>query len=157
LLGFGADGAVLAAVERKELADLVKCLNDGTIVFELSRLAQLPHAATVVEDRYSSLVGRAYAPAGFLPDLLARIQLRYAEIQIVFAETRPLAEEWTFCYLGAASAEQEVARPVADPRDAGSVVVRSAGMPEEPELPGEEARRPKKPARRAQSGAMLTS
>jgi hypothetical protein len=34
----------------------------------------------------------AYTPAGFLPDMLARAQVRYPEIAIVFLETRPLAE-----------------------------------------------------------------
>jgi len=49
----------------------------------------------------------AYTPAGFLPDILARVQIRYPEIPIVFLETRPLAEVWTFRYLGAALAEYE--------------------------------------------------
>jgi len=39
--------------------------------------------------------------------MLARVQVRYPEIPIVFLETRPLAEEWTFRYLGAALAEYE--------------------------------------------------
>jgi hypothetical protein len=59
----------------------------------------------VVEDRYSSLLKASHAPAGCLPDLLARVQVRYPETPIVFAETRPLAEEWTFRWLGAALAE----------------------------------------------------
>ena len=79
--------------------------NNGTLVFELSKLGETPRAAIVVEDRYSALLKHAYAPAGFLPDMLARVQVRYPEIPIVFAETRPLAEEWTFRYLGAAAAE----------------------------------------------------
>lgn len=99
------DGSIVAAVERKSLDDLASSLNNGTLVFELTRLGELPRAAIVVEDRYSSLLKHAYAPAGFLPDMLARVQVRYPEIAIVFAETRPLAEEWTFRYLGAAAAE----------------------------------------------------
>jgi hypothetical protein len=39
--------------------------------------------------------------------MLARVQVRYPEIAIVFLETRPLAEEWTFRYLGAALAEHD--------------------------------------------------
>lgn len=46
-----------------------------------------------------------FTPGGFLPDLLARVQVRYPEIPIVFCEARPLAEEWTYRYLGAALAE----------------------------------------------------
>jgi hypothetical protein len=108
------DGRVLAAVERKTIADLSSGLNDGTIVFELSKLGALPRAAVVVEGRYASLLKNAHAPVGFLPDLLARIQVRYPEIPIVFVETRPLAEEWTFRWLGAALAELHPSDPRLD-------------------------------------------
>lgn len=101
----GADGAIIAAVERKSIDDLGTSLSNGTLVFELAKLGEVPRAAIVVEDRYSSLLKHAYTPAGFLPDMLARVQVRYPEIPIVFAETRPLAEEWTFRWLGAAAAE----------------------------------------------------
>jgi hypothetical protein len=100
-----ADGSIVAAVERKTLEDLAGSLSNGTLVFELAKLGEVPRAAIVVEERYSSLVKHAYTPAGFLPDMLARVQVRYPEIPIVFAETRPLAEEWTFRWLGAAAAE----------------------------------------------------
>ena len=99
------DGGVLAAVERKAVTDLAASLNNGSLVFELARLATLPRAAVVVEDRYSALLKQSHAPAGFLPDLLARVQVRYPEIPIVFLETRPLAEEWAFRWLGAAYME----------------------------------------------------
>lgn len=113
------DGSVIAAVERKSLLDLASSLNNGTLVFELTKLGELPRAAVVVEDRYSGLVKQAYAAEGFLPDMLARIQVRYPEIQIVFAETRPLAEEWTYRYLGAAAAEDLTTSPWRDaPRPA---------------------------------------
>lgn len=58
-------------------------------------------------DGYGKLVAHASAhvPAGFLPDLLARVQVRYPEIPMVFCENRPLAEEWTFRWLGAALIE----------------------------------------------------
>lgn len=98
-------GAIVAVVERKSLADLAGALNNGTLVFELAKLGEAPRAAVVVEDRYGNLLKHAYAPSGFLPDMLARVQVRYPEIAIVFVETRPLAEEWTFRYLGAALAE----------------------------------------------------
>jgi hypothetical protein len=103
------DGTVVAAVERKALADLTGGLNSGTLVFELGRLAELPRAAVVVEDRYGNLLKNAYAAAGFLPDMLARLQVRYPEIPILFLETRALAEEWTFRYLGAAFADHVAA------------------------------------------------
>ncbi len=101
------DGTPLAVVERKSLADLAGALSNGTLVFELAKLAEVRRAAVAVEDRYGNLLKHAYAPAGFLPDMLARVQVRYPEIPILFLETRPLAEEWTFRYLGAALAEHE--------------------------------------------------
>lgn len=114
----GPDGQIVAAVERKALADLAGALNSGTLVFELAKLAELPRAAIVVEDRYASLLKNAHAPAGFLPDMLARIQVRYPEIPLMFVETRPLAEEWTFRYLGAALAEaMNVVPAIRSPED----------------------------------------
>mgnify|MGYP000657417565 FL=1 len=104
----GPDGALLASVERKALDDLTASLNNGTLVFELTRLAELPRAAVVVEDRYSRLLAHRFSPGGFLPDLLARVQVRYPEIPIVFCDTRPLAEEWTYRWLGAALAELSI-------------------------------------------------
>lgn len=101
----GSDGSLLASVERKALADMAGSLNNGTLIFELGRLAELPRAAVVVEDRYSALVAHRFSPGGFLPDLLGRVQVRYPEIPIVFCDTRPFAEEWTYRWLGAALAE----------------------------------------------------
>jgi hypothetical protein len=100
-------GTPVAVVERKSLPDLAGALSNGTLVFELAKLTEMPRAAVVVEDRYGNLLKHAYTPVGFLPDMLARVQVRYPEISIVFLETRPLAEEWTFRYLGAALAEFE--------------------------------------------------
>jgi hypothetical protein len=40
----------------------------------------------------------------------ARAQVRYAEIPIVFTETRSLAEEWSFRWLGAALTESMATR-----------------------------------------------
>jgi hypothetical protein len=117
-------GEPVAVVERKSLADLSGALNSGTLVFELAKLAELPRAALVVEDRYGNLLKNAYAPAGFLPDMLARVQVRFPEVPIVFLETRPLAEEWTFRYLGAALAEYESELP-AEPQP------RAAELPSE--------------------------
>lgn len=100
-------GSILAVVERKALVDLAGSLSSGTLAFELAKLARLPRAAVVVEDRFSALLKVAHAPAGFLPDMLARIAVRYPTVPVLFLETRPLAEEWTFRYLGAAVAEAE--------------------------------------------------
>lgn len=106
-----AEGRWLAVVERKILADLAAGLSNGTFVYSLMKLAELPRAAVVVEDRYSALLRQPYVAPGFLPDLLARVTVRYPSIPIVFAETRPLAEDWTYRYLGAALAETLPAGP----------------------------------------------
>jgi hypothetical protein len=49
------DGALLAAVERKSLADLVTSLTTGKLNYQLAELATFPRAALVVEDRYSEV------------------------------------------------------------------------------------------------------
>lgn len=55
-------------------------------------------------DRYSSLFKLKYTKAGFVTELLAALTVRYPGVPIHFAETRPLAEEWTYRFLGAALA-----------------------------------------------------
>jgi hypothetical protein len=127
-----AAGTPVAVVERKSLADLAGGLNNGTLIFELAKLAEAPRAAVVVEDRYGNLLKHAYAPAGFLPDMLARVQVRYPEIAIVFLETRPLAEEWTFRYLGAALAEHESEQPEAPQVRAAESPADYPGVSREP-------------------------
>jgi hypothetical protein len=63
--------------------------------------------AVVVEDRYSSLFKLKHAKPGFVTELLAAITVRYPTVPIHFAETRPLAEEWTHRFLGAALAHAQ--------------------------------------------------
>jgi hypothetical protein len=58
----------------------------------------------VVEDRYSRLLKLEHVQPGFVAELLAAVQVRYPSVPIVFLETRPLAEDWTFRFLGAALA-----------------------------------------------------
>lgn len=113
------EGRVVAAVERKTIGDLAGSLDNGSLAFELSKLASLPRAAVVVEDRYSALLKLTHTPTGYLPDLLARVQVRYPEIPIVFAETRPLAEEWAFRWLGAALTESMATREAWGDEDPG--------------------------------------
>jgi len=100
-----ADGELVAAVERKSLADLAGDLVDGSLAYQLAELASLWRAALVVEDRYSAVYKAERVKEGFLPDLLARLQVRYPNVPIVFCETRPLAEQWTYRFLGAALAD----------------------------------------------------
>jgi hypothetical protein len=70
------------------------------VVTCLERLAQ--HRRALLGEAIGIVLARV---TGYLPDLLARVQVRCPEIPIVFAETRPLAEEWTYRWLGAALAE----------------------------------------------------
>jgi hypothetical protein len=98
------NGVLAAAVERKSLQDLAAGLVDGSLAFVLAELGSLPRAAVVVEDRYSRLFRLEHVQPGFVAELLAAVQVRYPSVPIGFLETRPLAEEYTFRFLGAALA-----------------------------------------------------
>ncbi|WP_226909329.1 ERCC4 domain-containing protein [Georgenia ruanii] len=95
------DGEVVAAVERKSLADLAGALTTGRLTYALAELAALPRAAVVVEDRYSAIFKLEHVAGGVVADALAEAQARFPAVPIVFAETRPLAQEWTYRFLGA--------------------------------------------------------
>jgi hypothetical protein len=96
------DGRVVAAVERKSLPDLVTSLLSGTLKFALGELAALPRAAVVVEERYSAVFRLEHVRPALVADAVAEAQVRWPSVPIVFAETRPLAEEWTYRWLAAA-------------------------------------------------------
>ena len=49
----------------------------------------------MVEDRYSGLFKLEHTQPGFVTEMLAALTVRYPTVPIHFAETRPLAEEWT--------------------------------------------------------------
>ena len=103
--GVRSGAELVAAVERKKLEDFTRSLVDGSLGFVMAELAGLATAAVVVEDRYSSLFKSEHVRPGWLPELVARLQVRYPEVPIVFAETRKLAEEWTYRFLAAALRE----------------------------------------------------
>ncbi len=98
-------GTVVAAVERKSLDDLAGSLMSGKLTYALAELSALPRAGLVVEDRYSALFKLKHVPGGQIADALAEAQVRFPAVTIMFAETRPLAQEWTYRFLGAALAE----------------------------------------------------
>lgn len=98
-------GEPLAAVERKSVPNLLSDLVDGTLAFQLAELVELPRAAVVVEGRYGELLDQPHVQPGFAVDLLARVQVRYPSVPIVFTGSRKLGEEYTFRFLGAAAAE----------------------------------------------------
>jgi hypothetical protein len=112
------DDEMVAAVERKSLDNLVHGLVDGSMQYQLADLATVPHAAIVIEDRYSALFKLEHVQTGWVVELLARLQVRYPSVPIVFCETRALAEEWTYRFLGAAlaAARDEPSAP-GDPRE----------------------------------------
>ena len=95
---------LVAAVERKSLADLVSSLTSGRLRYALGELATLPRAAVVVEDRYSRIFALDRVRPALVADGLAELQVRWPTIPITFCESRKLAEEWTYRYLAAAHA-----------------------------------------------------
>ncbi len=102
--GIAHDGEIIAVVERKSLPDLVRRVIDGQLTYALADMAAVPRAAVVVEDRYSNLFKLDFAKPGFVTEILAALSVRYPSVPIHFCETRPLAEEWTYRFLGAALA-----------------------------------------------------
>ena len=70
----------------------------------MAELAALPAAAVVVEQRYGALLNHEHAQPGWLLELVARLQVRYPAVPIVFADidSRKLAEEYAYRYLAAA-------------------------------------------------------
>jgi len=97
-----ADERIVASIERKTLDNFATSLNDGSLNYAMAELAALPAAAVVVEGNYSALLRHAYSRAGYMADLVARLQVRYPSVPIVFLESRKIAEEWTFRFLRAA-------------------------------------------------------
>ena len=94
---------VTAVVERKTLEDFSNSLVDGSLGFRLAELAAMPLAAVVVEERYSALARDEHTSPGWLLELVGQLQARYPSVPIVFADSRKMAEEWTFRFLAAAS------------------------------------------------------
>lgn len=98
-------GELIASVERKTLENLSSDLVSGKLSFAMAELSSLPAAAIVVEDRYTALFKVEHVEPGWLPELVARLQVRYPDVPIVFCENRKFGEEWTYRFLGAAFAE----------------------------------------------------
>lgn len=101
-----ADGQVVAVVERKSVDDLVSTIVGGKLWMLLAELAAFTHtggvAAIVVEDRYSAIFKLQHVRPASIATQLAEAAVRYPSVPIVFAETRQLAQEWTFRFFGAA-------------------------------------------------------
>ena len=98
------DGDIVGVVERKTLEDLSARLVDGSLPILLGELASVPRAAIVIEDRWADVFRLAHVSPAMVTELLAQAQVRYPQVPIVFCETRPLAQEYTYRFLGAALA-----------------------------------------------------
>lgn len=128
------DGTIVAAVERKSFADLVSTMTTGKLRYLLAALAELPHAALVVEDRYSAIFKGTHTRPAVVAEGLAEAQVRFPNVPIVFAETRLLAQEWTYRFLGAAPAHDQDHQAA----DALAESLPTAGpVPPEPVTPAE--------------------
>ncbi|MCI4676142.1 ERCC4 domain-containing protein [Candidatus Mycolicibacterium alkanivorans] len=93
---------LVAAVERKALADLTSSLLGGRLKYQLAELASLPRAAVVVEDRFSEVFALTHVRPAVVADSLAETQVMFPSVPIVFCQTRKLAQEYTYRYLAAA-------------------------------------------------------
>jgi hypothetical protein len=102
--GVFLDDALVGAVERKSLQDLVSSLTSGKLKYQLAALAAVPHGAVVVEDRYSQVFKHAIVRPSVIAEGLAECQVAFPSVPIVFGETRKLAQEWAYRFLGAALA-----------------------------------------------------
>jgi len=101
-----AGDEIVAAVERKSIADLVATLTTGKLRYVLADLAAVGRSALVVEDRYSAIFKLERVRPSIIADGLAEAQVRFPTVPIVFCETRQLAQEWTYRFFGAAVALQ---------------------------------------------------
>ncbi len=122
--GIEADGVVVAAVERKSLDDLVATITSGKLGFLLAELATVGRSALVVEERYSSIFKLKFVRPVVVAEGLAEAAVRYPETPVLFCETRQLAQEWTYRFLGAALEHHEIGRAASQ-----KVAVLPAGGP----------------------------
>lgn len=109
------DDAVEAVIERKTVADLATSATSGQLALALADLGRTPHAALVIEGRFSDVLKAAKhggVRPGWLEDLIAALQVAHPTVTWMFAETRALAEDWAFRWLGACA---RVDRPYAMP------------------------------------------
>ncbi|HWJ66759.1 MAG TPA: ERCC4 domain-containing protein [Nocardioides sp.] len=99
------DGAVLAAVERKNPQDLVGSMTTGKLKYQLSELSGLPgpaRAALVVEAAYGKVLQHDHVRTSVIADGLAELQVAFPNVPIVFTDNRKLAQEWSYRFLAAA-------------------------------------------------------
>ena len=98
------DGEIVGVVERKKLAELAANVVDGSLLVTLGELAAARRAAIVVEDRWADVFRLKFVAPAMVAEMLASAQIRYPSVPIVFCESRQLAQEWAYRFLGAAAA-----------------------------------------------------
>jgi hypothetical protein len=108
--GVEIDGEMIAVVERKSLQDLVGTLTGGKMWFLLAELAAVPRAAMVLEHRYAEVFKLERIRPAAVADWLAEAAVRYPTVPVMFCDTRALAEEWTYRFLGAAVVQHRTER-----------------------------------------------
>ncbi len=101
--GLQGPSGLVASVERKTVENLVSSLSDGTLAFQMQRLAEIARGAVVVEGNYPDIFRLNPGRGSWLASMLARLAVRYPEIPVVFAGSRKFAEDWTYRYLTSAS------------------------------------------------------
>jgi hypothetical protein len=79
----------------------VSTIVGGKLWTLLAAMADVSHAAVVVDDRYSSLFKLTRVRPASVAEQIAEAAVRYPAVPIVFAETRQLAQEWTYRFFGA--------------------------------------------------------
>lgn len=125
-----SDEEIAAVVERKTAADFATAAVDGQLGLVLAELGQVRHAALVVEGRLSDVLKAAdRVKPGWLLNVIAALQVEHPRVSWMFAETRPLAEEWAYRWLAAAA---RIDAPRALPlfeRAIGEVPASYAGRP----------------------------
>lgn len=111
--GVFLDQELVGAVERKSIGDLVSSLTGGKLKYQLAELSTIPHGALVVEDRYSQVFKHEVVRPAVIADGLGECQVQFPQVPIFFAETRKLAQEWTYRFLAAALAAAVAEQPAA--------------------------------------------
>lgn len=98
------DGEIVGVVERKKLQELAGNVVNGSLLLTLGELASARRAAIVVEDRWADVFRLRHVSPAMVAEMLAAAQVRYPNVPIVFCETRQLAQQWAYRFLGAALA-----------------------------------------------------
>lgn len=101
------EGQVVGVIERKRLEEVAGNVVDGSLLVTLGALSTARRSAVVVEDRWADVFRLAQVAPSMVAEMLAAAQVRYPNVPIVFCETRPLAQEWAYRFLGAALAYAE--------------------------------------------------